>query len=90
MKTKDQLAIEILGHNDFDCALPQPWLDYAVERIDCDYHALLGGTVWNYGEARTIFGSDNSASCLGRPTAITAEAADILSRLHAVEATYDN
>lgn len=85
MKTKDQLATEILGHNDFDCALPQPWLDYAVDRTGCDYHTLLGGTVWNYGEAKTIFGSDGASGLFGRATAITIEASDILGQLHVLE-----
>ena len=78
MKTKQELALEILGHNNFDCALPQPWLDAVVEETGGDYCTVLGGTVWNYG-------CDNM---FGEPFAITYDSAIILAQIEDKPCTY--
>ena len=68
-KTKQELALELLGHNNFDCALPQMWLYKVADETGTDYQVLCGGLVWNYGTDDEKLGG-----IFGEPFALTDEA----------------
>lgn len=65
----------------YDCALPQPWLDAAADKLspyaetrDMVYRTLLGGLVWFYPK--------EPGYLFGYPFPITVEAAEYITILN--------
>ena len=67
--TKSELAVEVLGHNNFDTALPQQALNN-LSRNNDEYELLRFGLVTNY--ENNVFGV---------LVAITADAQQLLKRV---------
>ncbi len=65
--TKGELAKQVYGDATYDIALPQQWLDDAVEELGVDYHVFLSGVVWLYPNPD----SPKSGTILGLPAPLT-------------------
>lgn len=70
---KDDLAREVLGHNNFDTALNQEALDHLADN-DTEYCSLRFGLVTNYSESNW-----------GQIVPITLDAQELLNIKHGVK-----
>ena len=66
---KNDLARQILGHNNFDTAIPQGYLD-SLAKDDNEYCLLRFGLVTNYEDGQNY----------GKITCITKDALDLLNK----------
>ena len=46
--TKGALAAQVYSGATYDVAIPQQWLDKAVEQLGVEYSLFLSGVVWLY------------------------------------------
>lgn len=74
--SKDEAA-KLLGLTTYDCALPQFWLDRAVEITLADYYQVLSSFVWAYDKGQAF----------GHPHPLTVQAYAWLNKIDQEEGT---